>query len=263
MLVNMDTKVDPQIFNYIIKQKDIIIQELRDKITLLNNHIDILNKYHLNCKVNEGEQKPNLNNKISTISETKKVPNKSEHKNTSMTKDNGNPLNVNKQKNTSIISKQDLANGIMQVESQLKVRECINLANDITHSPHLSNTPVSSLKRKDEWNEVVKKRRKRSVVVGNNTASISVKGVPRTVDLHVYRVDPQTTVEELTDFLKPNFPEVVCESLQPKYPDLYTSYKVTIFDENFKKAMDPQFWPKGACIQRFLVMRKKRPEEKE
>lgn len=268
MLVNVDNKVDLQLFNYIIRQKDIIIQELRDKITLLNNHIDILNKYQI---FNEGEQKPNSNSKISTIAETKKVSNKNERKSNSMTKDVGNPvtvnkqnpINVNNQQNSNIISRENLSSGIMQAQSQLKLQECINLSSDITtHSSQLLNTPVSSQK-KEQWSEVVKKKRKRSLVVGNNTVNMSVKGVPKTIDLHVYRVDTQTTVTELAAFLRPNFPEVICESLESRYPDLYTSYKVTIFEEHFKKAMDPQFWPKGACVQRFLVMRKKKMEEKE
>lgn len=65
----------------------------------------------------------------------------------------------------------------------------------------------------------------------------------------------ETSIESLTLLLKGNFPEVVCEAITPKHPDVYTSFKVKILETNFRKAMNPELWPLGACIGRFLDMK--------
>ena len=44
--VSVDNKIDIHIFSYIIRQKDVIIDELQDKIRVLNDHIAILNKFN-------------------------------------------------------------------------------------------------------------------------------------------------------------------------------------------------------------------------
>ncbi|KAG5880030.1 hypothetical protein JTB14_034839 [Gonioctena quinquepunctata] len=41
-----DKKVDIEVFRYTIKQKDTIICELRGKIEILQDHIELLNKFH-------------------------------------------------------------------------------------------------------------------------------------------------------------------------------------------------------------------------
>ncbi|KAG5878152.1 hypothetical protein JTB14_036040 [Gonioctena quinquepunctata] len=41
-----DGKVDIDVFRYTIKQKDTIISELRGKIGILQDHIELLNKFH-------------------------------------------------------------------------------------------------------------------------------------------------------------------------------------------------------------------------
>lgn len=60
-----ENKVDNHIYNYIIPQKDIIIQDLRDNFinNILNTHIDRLNKYL--SKFNKDEQKPKEINPVS------------------------------------------------------------------------------------------------------------------------------------------------------------------------------------------------------
>lgn len=67
--------------------------------------------------------------------------------------------------------------------------------------------------------------------------------------------DPSTDVTAIEKLLKPNFPEVLCESMESRYPKLYASFKVRIYQENFKKAMDSAFWSANACINNFLYLR--------
>ena len=109
-----------------------------------------------------------------------------------------------------------------------------------------------------QWTQVTHSKsaasRRKRMIVGNNKES-TIKGVRKLAYLHVCRVDLGTSAMDLQDSLKFDFPEVQCESIQPKYPNLYLSFKVTIFEENFKKAMNPNVWPDGACISRFFQKR--------
>lgn len=100
-----------------------------------------------------------------------------------------------------------------------------------------------------------RKRASRGVVVGTGGDGTSVgvvRGVARTVDLHVYRIAPGTKAESLRDLLKPRFPEVVCEELSSKHPEKYSSFKVGISEDNFGAAMEPSIWPVNTCVRRFF-----------
>lgn len=84
----------------------------------------------------------------------------------------------------------------------------------------------------------------------------SWKAMKRQSFFHVYKIHPDTTVEELTTLLKPIFPEVVCDKLNSMYPNYYASFKVTLDESNLQKAMDPSSWPKGAWVNRFFHKRR-------
>lgn len=62
---------------------------------------------------------------------------------------------------------------------------------------------------------------------------------------------------ELVELLKPTFPEVSCEKLVSRHPELYSSFKVGIYEGNFGTAMDPALWPSNACIRRFLQLERR------
>lgn len=74
--------------------------------------------------------------------------------------------------------------------------------------------------------------------------------------LHVYKLHPHTTEVELNNYLKQAFPEVTSEKLNSRYPNYYSSFKVTIHEEHLNTAMDPSFWPKGVLVNRFFHKRK-------
>lgn len=97
-----------------------------------------------------------------------------------------------------------------------------------------------------------KRNKKRSVVYGKKHDAHTVKGVPKFANLHVSRVNPENTAEDIENLLKENFPEVRAEIFRPKHPSAYSSFKVSVYHANLKKAMDPNIWPYGSCISRFL-----------
>ncbi|KAJ4448109.1 hypothetical protein ANN_10121 [Periplaneta americana] len=113
--------------------------------------------------------------------------------------------------------------------------------------------------KQEKWTTVVKRGvkqaepQKRIVVNGKNINKDSkLKTVPKKAFLFVTRLDPTTTSNMLTDFVKDIFPEVICDSLESKYPEYYSSFKVTINMENLDKALNPDLWPAGVLVTRDL-----------
>nr|CAI5842347.1 unnamed protein product [Callosobruchus analis] len=119
---------------------------------------------------------------------------------------------------------------------------------------HYQQLEETGAEEGEEWIRVKRRNRRKNTIVGNREDSV-MKGVPSYTQLHVYRLSRDTTMQSLTEFLKVTFPEVICEAMSSKHPDLYSSFKVQIYN---KKAMDPKVWPSGACVNRFLEIRKKR-----
>lgn len=266
------SKVDISIFKYIIKQKDCIINELQDKIIILNNHIEVLNK----CMVfssNTNTKNVTVNKDTATSSKDKEskslrdiVPEKkqeiarkingtdvhtgegvvSDKKDVFTRKVNKPGILVNKE----VITEKQVSVAINEVTGKMKLNECINMEMDSARSQEQETK---------KWETVDFKRRRKStsksMVMGNNKQSDTIKGVPKYVELHVCRIDPGTTSEMLRKYLESSFSEVKCESLISRQPELYSSFKVSVYERNFQRAMDPNVWPEGALIGRFLYRR--------
>ncbi|KAG5875814.1 hypothetical protein JTB14_017490 [Gonioctena quinquepunctata] len=81
----------------------------------------------------------------------------------------------------------------------------------------------------EEWQKIQRSKPRRQVVIGNNTSiqmnGRHMKGVPKFIDLHVSRVDPSMSAEDLKEFVKLNFPEGQFSALRSKYPNEYSSFK--------------------------------------
>nr|CAI5827518.1 unnamed protein product [Callosobruchus analis] len=72
--------------------------------------------------------------------------------------------------------------------------------------------------------------------------------VPNMSYFHVSRVHPDTTQENMVEFLKDDFPEVVCDKISAKYPDLYSSFKVGLYATNAEKFLVASTWTTGTRI---------------
>lgn len=167
-----------------------------------------------------------------------------------------------------------VASAVMQTKTQQLCNKYINLGKpeqqekialntrkDHSTSQRVSGTDNSDLNshKTNKTGKFITRKNNPNIIVGTGQDSVSqpIKGVPKCVELHVYRLEPHTKGEQLTEMLKPNFPEVTCEQLTSKHPEIYSSFKVSIHQNNFKDAMDPSIWPHNACIKRFLRLRKK------
>lgn len=265
--LSVDSKMDVTIFTYIIKQKDMLIHELQDKIKILNEHVEMLKKFNTfqTCEKEQNVMKPNVEAKNFSyknfdrqLSVNKPVDKVGSQKQLNVLSDakeqkvKGNEPSVQINKNRKQLSAE-----LLNVESKLKCNQLINLTHDTQIDlPSCSNDKPPDI-TENEWKEVNYSKppsRKRRMIVGSNKHS-SIKGVRKLAYLHVSRVDQATSAVDLEELLRKSFSEVNCESVKPRYPNLYSSFKVTIFEENFRKAMDPTIWPDGACISKFFLKR--------
>lgn len=114
---------------------------------------------------------------------------------------------------------------------------------------------MATCKNKEEGGE-------REIVGCGTTGSGSslICGVPRFVDLHLSRLDPHTTAEDVVNYLKSQFPEVIAEGLKTKHPS-YASFKVSIHENSFRTAMEPSIWPANAVVNKFFHRRQRKQVE--
>ncbi|KAG5888193.1 hypothetical protein JTB14_016409 [Gonioctena quinquepunctata] len=158
---------------------------------------------------------------------------------------------------------------IIDVSRTLLEETTKNKLNNIIHfaeNPR-QTTPTSTVSEDNTWKTITcRKRKPAEVIVGSNNVNSgnagAVKGVPKFVDIHVYRVAPDTTKDSMESLLKPNFPEVGCEPLKSRHPQLYASLKVKMYDHHFSEAMNPTLWAENACISRFSYLRRMERQDK-
>lgn len=230
-----DNKVDIHIFKYIIKQKDMLIFELNDKIKLLNKQLEALSlKNH--------EQKP-VDSKTGDFVNTK---NQQKSDNNLRPTTSNIVRSVKAKKN--MISAQDVSEAIDEAKKHINVPSTII-------SNHNDSTDKINVNCDQEWQQVSSKgvkKRNRKLIVGNFSGTATVEGVDRTITLHVSNLKPNTSTDDLCEFLRQNFPEVTCSALTSRHPDLYSSFKVGISKTNYAKAMNASMWPNKACVRHFF-----------
>lgn len=83
----------------------------------------------------------------------------------------------------------------------------------------------------------------------------AIETVPKKLSLHVSRIKPGTTEKQMEAFVQQFFPEAMCELLDSRYPQQYTSFKVTLYSKNMEAALTPQKWPRGALVNKFFRKR--------
>ncbi|KAK9751967.1 hypothetical protein QE152_g4611 [Popillia japonica] len=105
-----------------------------------------------------------------------------------------------------------------------------------------------------EFTEVTRKRRRNQQRTIQGTASPSMlKGATFFSHVHVFGLDTKTTTADVIDYLKTqNVDQVTCEQMQSKYPEQYSSFKISVPSAKLKEVQNPEIWPTGVKINRFL-----------
>nr|CAI5832895.1 unnamed protein product [Callosobruchus analis] len=253
-LASENKKIDVSILNYVIKQKDALINELQERIKVLNNHIELLIKVQDTRISTTKSSDKNLDPAIDPAEHAADGIKKPDHVNKQKECENKTPA-VKSSRNQCdtiiqkrVISKKEVAPTIMEVCSNATMERYININNDQIN-PAIDHS-------EGKWQEVRPKHKRRNIVVGKNEKS-AIKGTPKITYLHVYRVSPNTTADDMLNMLKPKFPEATCELLNSKHPEEYASFKVGLYESHFEAAMNPEVWPTGTYVNRFLEIRRR------
>lgn len=220
-----DNKVDIHIFKYILRQKDCLIFELRDKIKSLNEQ---LNSFKI------AEQKPTITKTGESLS--KKGKHTTDKTPRSTTAEIA-------QTNNNKITAQEVSKAIKDAEKHIAAS-----SNVVTHKNDTNFV-------EQNWQQVSHKKIKKtknSPLIGNYSGPSTIQGVEKTVALHVYNLKPNTSADDLLVFLRKHFPEATCTVLVSRNSDIYASFKVVISKTNYDKAMNASLWPTNACIRHFF-----------
>lgn len=252
---NSERGVDVRIFNYVVRQKDILIDELRDKIKLLNQQVDTMKNSALTKKgVDKMVDQSQFENKNKQFSASKSIVS----------------LNVSDKTlgHKSIIKNTTVADVISGINKSNSLSTTAN-AETLTATTRISQSTdevnrisaVLSNNTTEPWNTVVQRRNKnrgihKHAVIGEKiTGDTNLKVVPKKAFIFVSRLEPGTKSEAIVELIKTEMPEAQCEELKSKFPQIYTSFKVTVDMQNLDKIMNSKLWPSGAYVSRFFHRR--------
>lgn len=141
-----------------------------------------------------------------------------------------------------VFTNEMVSSAIHTTQATLKCNEIININNDDDDG----FVPVKN----------IRKHRKNKPIIGSSSDT-GLHCAPKLSFLHVYKLHPSTTTEQLTSYLKPSFPEVSCEKMNSRYPEYYSSFKIVVNELNSAKAEDPSLWPAGCCVNRYVHFKKR------
>lgn len=121
-------------------------------------------------------------------------------------------------------------------------------------------TDGAPVKQGKEINKVPVKRRSRGLdprglVIGSNEERANIKSAPRLSEIHVCRLDKDTTCDELLEYLKDKCSIVGCERLNSKQPTVYSSFKISASYDSVRVLLDPATWPRGVAVRKFFQRR--------
>ena len=147
-------------------------------------------------------------------------------------------------KDSNKVSNETIKN--MQQQQEKIMNSVINLANDTTTLQD-KETGWRTADRK-------KSKKKQNTILGEATDDAStIKAVPRMGYLHVYRLQPHTTTSELDKCIKSkSINDAKCTQLASKYPQEYSSFKVSFPISQLDLIQKPDFWPEGVRVNRFF-----------
>lgn len=130
----------------------------------------------------------------------------------------------------------------------------VNKASEVTKTNVIRN--VRNINREHKVSDITanknnSNRNNKRIVIGCNKND-SIQAVPKQGYLHVYRMERNTTEENLLKYLKVTAPEInfQCELL--KSTDKACSFKVNFPMDHVNKVYEPEIWPTGAAVKRFV-----------
>lgn len=129
-----------------------------------------------------------------------------------------------------------------------------NLAHDTHNITNVDAEKWTTVRRKNH-------RRRDEPIIGDlQPEGLTLKSVPTKAYLHISKLDPNTTVAQLSEYLRPTCADVACEKLESRFPNIYSSFKVGVSKDNVDKLLSPSCWPKGTRVSRFFYRQRRNPQ---
>ncbi|KAJ3642514.1 hypothetical protein Zmor_025284 [Zophobas morio] len=244
-----EKKVDIAVFNYIIKQKDEIIKELRDRVKTQSEMIDILIKSSNNlggstdCSLSSMDafSSKSMNKNVSGV-EARKVVNKSEP---------------------------EIRNTIIYPNTNSCNEVDLNNSSDNGKNPSEKEVTGDTLKRRPKASRLIIGSADIASSSGSSDLSSSDHDFvavtrKKSSHIHITRVNPNVDVNKITDYIKfklksheevlknKRLPDFKLIKLDSKFPELYSSFKLTIDFVYQNDILAASFWPKGVAVRKFF-----------
>lgn len=271
------SKLETKYLKELLRHKDIYITSLEDKISILKEHILLIkninkpltetppveipnNKTNLKFKTNKNDsQKAKSATKAIPPSISQNAKSLGNDTKTTISKNctSQNEGQDNKSNYTLTTSSSAVLPrcGATDTKSYVKQNQNKITKKDVATALESVNAMNKTKDDKDGYTTVrYKKRMNKSSVVGsmNDFSTNKLKAMDNLAFLHVYKMHRDITTEDLTEYLRTMFPEVICDKMKSKYPQYYSAFKVTIYRSNLEAAMSPSIWPAGTVIDRFF-----------
>lgn len=138
------------------------------------------------------------------------------------------------------------------------------LAKSITGSQEPIDVTLPNLSTEDATSKSVQKekgRHSRKPIVGKKIAregdGRDLRAAKMMRSYTVTKLDPLTTQEDVEETLQRVISQFKIEKLNARYPESYSSFKITVSQDDEAAILDPELWPLGSKIYRFFHSRKK------
>lgn len=95
-------------------------------------------------------------------------------------------------------------------------------------------------------------RFQRKPIIGMGRSDSNIMTIPKMGFLHVYRIHPDTTQENLKKYLSKTAPNISFECEAWNKTSNSASFKVSFPIQDVTRVYDPAIWPEGAAVRRFF-----------
>lgn len=272
VLESSEQKLDFKVLMYIIQQnesiiqgKDIIIQELRDKIALLNEKLERTEKTVYSKDFRKCEES-NLADHMSSVDEQLMIhENKNSKEFPELKSKKNNVLPKTKiqldshKKNAKLFSETIKQNQCKELCGQQDDanRNKINPSQLITNIGDTSSTSNNIMQERDanennKWLEVVNKRRRNKTIVNGINTHAKLRVIAKSKALFVTRLDPETNNTDVENFIRENNNiSAKVTKLKTKHHS-YASFHVEVSENDFEALFTSEIWPEGSLISEFF-----------
>lgn len=94
------------------------------------------------------------------------------------------------------------------------------------------------------------------VIRGENKEIKDLRAAPRLAYLHVFRLCPKTTAEDVSRYIGQLCTGVAVEMLASRHPEEYSSFKLVVPFQHLEVLKNPNVWPAGTNIKKFFLPRR-------